>query len=70
MEWDDVFNVFGDGFDRFSFPADVQRVTAGYGGEALLVYGSEKTALIDCGMAYCGGKDDGKSGGKTGIIGT
>lgn len=54
MEWDDVFNVFGDGFDRFSFPADVQRVTAGYGGEALLVYGSEKTALIDCGMAYCG----------------
>lgn len=32
----------------------IRRVTAGRGGEALLVMGSEKTALIDTGMAYCG----------------
>lgn len=32
----------------------IRRVTAGRGGEALLVMGSEKTALIDAGMAYCG----------------
>lgn len=48
------FDMFGSGHDRFSFPADVTRVTAGHGGEALLVTGSEQTALIDCGMAYCG----------------
>ena len=52
----EIFNVFGDGFDRFDFPADVYRVTAGFGGEALLIAGSEKTALLDCGMAYCGDK--------------
>ena len=40
--------------DRFAFPADVHRVTAGRGGEALLICGSDKTALLDCGMAYCG----------------
>ncbi len=33
---------------------DIRRVTAGAGGEALLIIGSEKSALIDCGMAYCG----------------
>ena len=49
-----VFNIFGENFDRFAFPADVCRVTGGRGGEALLVFGSEKTGLIDCGMAYCG----------------
>lgn len=48
------FDMFGSGYDRFSFPGDVTRVTAGHGGEALLLTGSEKTALIDCGMAYCG----------------
>ena len=32
------------------------RVTAGFGGEALLIVGSEKTGLLDCGMAYCGEK--------------
>ena len=56
MDWDDIFNVFGDDFDRFDFPADVYRVTAGFGGEALLIVGSEKTGLLDCGMAYCGEK--------------
>jgi glyoxylase-like metal-dependent hydrolase (beta-lactamase superfamily II) len=31
----------------------IKEVTAGKGGEAYLVTGSEKSALIDCGMAYC-----------------
>ena len=53
----DFFDIFGDGFDRFDFPdKDIYRVTAGHGGESLLIAGSEKTALIDCGMAYCGAK--------------
>ncbi len=43
-----------DSNGRFRFPADIARVTAGAGGEAVLIAGSEKTALIDCGMAYCG----------------
>lgn len=47
-----LFDVFGD-FDRFAFPGPVYRVTGGHGGEALLICGSEKTALLDCGMAYC-----------------
>ncbi|MGN0702271.1 MAG: MBL fold metallo-hydrolase [Lentihominibacter sp.] len=47
---------FGSDFDRFGFPWKIERVTAGHGGEALLVFGSEKNALIDCGMAYCGQK--------------
>lgn len=40
--------------ERFEFAGGIRRVTAGMGGEALLIAGSEKTALIDCGMAYCG----------------
>lgn len=40
--------------DRFRYAEGIIRVTAGVGGEALLIVGSEKTALIDCGMAYCG----------------
>lgn len=51
-----LFDAFGEGYDRFSFPCSIKRVTAGHGGEALLVLGSEKNALIDCGMAYCGAK--------------
>lgn len=50
----DLFRVFDEGFDRFAFPGPVYRVTGGHGGEALLIAGSEKTALYDCGMAYCG----------------
>lgn len=42
LDWDDIFNVFGDEFDRFGFPADVYRVTAGFGGEALLIVGSSE----------------------------
>jgi len=41
------------GYDRHRFPEKIERVTAGAGGEALLLLGSEKTALLDCGMAYC-----------------
>jgi uncharacterized membrane protein YkvI/glyoxylase-like metal-dependent hydrolase (beta-lactamase superfamily II) len=40
--------------ERFQFAGGIKRVTAGHGGEAQLIIGSEKTALIDCGMAYCG----------------
>lgn len=40
--------------ERFNFYGDIIRVTAGDGGEALLMIGSEKTALLDTGMAYCG----------------
>lgn len=47
-------NIFGSGHDRFGFPEGIHRVTAGHGGEAILICGSEKTALLDCGMAYCG----------------
>lgn len=42
------------GYDRFDFPEGIHRVTAGYGGEAILITCCEKTAMIDCGMAYCG----------------
>ncbi|MBQ9016151.1 MAG: MBL fold metallo-hydrolase [Firmicutes bacterium] len=47
-----LFDVFDD-YDRFAFPEAVYRVTGGHGGEAILICGSEKTALLDCGMAYC-----------------
>lgn len=47
-----LFEVF-EGYDRFSFPGPIYRVTGGHGGEALLICGTEKTALLDCGMAYC-----------------
>lgn len=39
--------------DPFTFPKGIVRVTAGHGGEAILIFGKEKTALYDCGMAYC-----------------
>ena len=50
----DLFDRFGDDFDRFDFPGPLCRVTGGHGGESILIVGSDKTALIDCGMAYCG----------------
>lgn len=49
-----LFNIFGKEHDRFGFPEGITRVTADHGGESLLICGSEKTALLDCGMAYCG----------------
>lgn len=39
---------------RFAFTEGIQRVTAGHGGEVFLITGSEKTVVIDCGMAFCG----------------
>ncbi len=49
-----LFQVFDEDHDRFAFPGPVYRVTGGHGGEAILIAGSQRTALIDCGMAYCG----------------
>lgn len=37
--------------NRPAFPKPLTRVTGGPGGEAVLIKGSEKTALHDCGMA-------------------
>lgn len=42
-----------EGHDPSDYPENIVDVTAGHGGEALLIFGSEKTALYDCGMAYC-----------------
>lgn len=39
--------------DSFHVPEYLQRVTAGTGGEAFLIFGKEVTILHDCGMAYC-----------------
>lgn len=38
-------------FDPFNLPEPLVRVTGGRGGEAILILGSEKTGLYDCGMA-------------------
>lgn len=43
-----------EGHDRFDYPSGIIRVTGGFGGEATLILGTRKTALLDCGMAYCG----------------
>ncbi len=48
----DIYRDF-PGSSRFDYPENIVRVTAGKGGEALLIFGPEKTALYDCGMAYC-----------------
>ena len=39
--------------DRRTLPDEMVWVTAGQGGDSLLVFGSEKTAMMDTGMAYC-----------------
>ncbi len=46
-------NFFTDypGYSRFDFLDFMVRVTGGPGGEAYLIFGSEKTALYDAGMA-------------------
>lgn len=46
----DYFEDFA-GYDRMELPRPLVRVTGGPGGEAILILGSEKTALYDCGMA-------------------
>ena len=48
----DHYEEFKD-YDRFSMPDGIARVTAGSGGEAYLIDCKGKTALYDCGMAYC-----------------
>ena len=40
--------------DKYTFPEEIINVTTGFGSESLLIIGSEKTALMDCSMAYCG----------------
>ncbi len=50
---DVLFHDF-EGHDRFAFPEGIVRVTAGTGGEALLILKYAKTALLDCGQAFCG----------------
>ena len=42
--------------EKEAYPKPLVRVTGGKGGEAVLIVGSEKTALHDCGMA-CFRKD-------------
>lgn len=39
--------------DSFDVPEYLQRVTAGTGGEAFLIFAKDVTVLHDCGMAYC-----------------
>ena len=56
MKQKEYFDIFGSSFDRFAFPEGIRRVTAGRGGEAILILGEERTALLDCGMAYCGSR--------------
>ena len=48
----DYIKAFAEN-DRRKFPHNMVNVTAGMGGDGVLVFGSEKTALMDCGMAYC-----------------
>ena len=50
MEEDGYFQNFS-GNDRANLPSPLVRVTGGRGGEAILILGSERTALYDCGMA-------------------
>lgn len=42
--------------NRFDFPDGIVRVTAGRGSECLLVFGPEKTVLMDTGMPFLCGK--------------
>jgi len=51
----EIFKDFNN-HDRFKFPTEIKRVTAGKGGESLLILIKGKTVLYDTGMAYCGDK--------------
>jgi len=55
MKKRNISDIYGEfpGNDRFHYPDNMTRVTSGYGGESILVFGEEKTALYDTGMAYC-----------------
>lgn len=39
--------------EKYNFPDEIINVTTGHGAASLLVVGTEKTALMDCSMAYC-----------------
>ena len=39
---------------KYDFPEGIINVTTGRGGASLLIIGEDKTALMDCSMAYCG----------------
>ncbi len=41
---------------KITMTGDIRRVTGGSGGEALLIIGSDRTAVYDTGMAWCGDK--------------
>jgi glyoxylase-like metal-dependent hydrolase (beta-lactamase superfamily II) len=49
----EIFSDFNN-HDRFKYPENIVRVTAGRGGEALLIFTRTKVVLYDTGMAYCG----------------
>ena len=53
--YENIPTLFTDfpGSDRFDLPDGIIRATAGRGGECFIIAGDEKTALYDCGMAYC-----------------
>lgn len=51
----DYIKAFAEN-DRHALPEGMVWVTAGEGADSILIFGSEKTALMDCGMAYCGDK--------------
>lgn len=39
--------------ERYNFPENIERITAGQGAESLIIYGKSKTILLDTGMPYC-----------------
>ena len=53
MEHIESWGTNGEHLKRFDFPKDIYRVTAGAGGESILIDGGDEVAIYDCGMAYC-----------------
>ena len=45
MKQKEFLDVFGSGYDRFAFPEGIRRVTAGRGGEAILILGEERRCV-------------------------
>lgn len=50
------YKVVIKGQHRLDYPKGIHRVTGGEGGTVTLIVGSSKSAVVDCGMAYCGDK--------------
>ncbi len=55
MKNNSIYEQF-EGYDRYDLPAGIVRVTAGEGGDVYLIDCGGKTAMYDCGMAYCAEK--------------